>query len=77
VVEFKLRTAYAAREIPGIGVDPATSGHTAHITVVYYFYFYYFYPTASCTASTCQLDVGFVTSIDGGRGTTFSLTLSL
>ena len=47
--------------IPGIGVDPATSGSTAHITVVYYYY-----PTSNCTASTCQLDVGFVTSSDGG-----------
>src|SRR6202011_3857144 len=47
--------------IPGIGVDPATSGSTAHITVVYYYY-----PTANCTASSCQLDVGFVTSSDGG-----------
>ena len=27
---------------------------------------YYYYPTAKCTASTCQLDVGFVTSTDGG-----------
>jgi hypothetical protein len=47
--------------IPGIGVDPATSGATAHITIIYYYY-----PTAKCTASTCQLDVGFTTSTDGG-----------
>src|SRR4029077_6382976 len=47
--------------IAGIGADPATSGATAHLTVVYYYY-----PTASCTASTCQLDVGFTTSTDGG-----------
>jgi hypothetical protein len=47
--------------IPGIGVDPATSGTGAHITIVYYYY-----PAANCTASTCQLDVGFVTSTDGG-----------
>jgi hypothetical protein len=47
--------------IPGIGVDPATSGANAHITVVYYYY-----PNKSCTTSTCQLDVGFTTSLDGG-----------
>lgn len=47
--------------IPGIGVDPATSGNTAHITIVYYYY-----PNARCTTSTCQLDVGFTTSTDGG-----------
>jgi len=47
--------------IPGIGVDPATSGSTAHLTIVYYYY-----PKASCTQSTCQLNVGFTTSSDGG-----------
>lgn len=47
--------------LPGIGVDPTTSGTGAHITIVYYYY-----PTAKCTASTCQLDVGFTTSTDGG-----------
>jgi len=47
--------------LPGIGVDPATSGSSAHITIVYYYY-----PVSNCTASTCQLDVGFVTSSDGG-----------
>jgi hypothetical protein len=47
--------------IAGIGADPATSGATAHLTIVYYYY-----PTANCTKSTCQLDVGFTTSTDGG-----------
>ncbi len=47
--------------LPGIGVDPATSGNTAHLTIVYYYY-----PNAKCTISTCQLDVGFTTSSDGG-----------
>src|SRR5579859_2964997 len=27
---------------------------------------YYFYPSANCTAATCQLDVGFISSADGG-----------
>ena len=47
--------------LPGIGIDPATSGTTAHLTIVYYYY-----PVSNCTASTCQLDVGFTTSSDGG-----------
>ncbi len=47
--------------IAGIGADPATSGATAHLTVVYYYY-----SAANCTTSTCQLYVGFTTSQDGG-----------
>ena len=47
--------------LPGIGVDPTTSGANAHLTIVYYYY-----PTAKCTTSTCKLDVGFTTSTDGG-----------
>ena len=47
--------------IPGIGVDPNTSGSTANLTVVYYFY-----PQAGCSAN-CQLSVGFVNSADGGQ----------
>jgi hypothetical protein len=47
--------------VPGIGVDPSTSGTTARIGLTYYFY-----PTANCTASTCQLDAGFVSSTNGG-----------
>jgi len=48
--------------MPGIGVDPNTSGTTAHLTIVYYFY-----PKSSCTTSTCQLFVGFTSSQDGGN----------
>ncbi len=48
--------------IPGLAVDRATSGKTAHLTVTYYYY-----PDANCTDSTCQLDVGFTTSQDGGN----------
>jgi hypothetical protein len=47
--------------IPGIAVDPATSGSTARLALTYYFY-----PNASCSQSTCMLSVGFVSSIDGG-----------
>ncbi|MEV5714720.1 sialidase family protein [Amycolatopsis mediterranei] len=47
--------------VPGIGVDPATSGTSARIGLTYYFY-----PTANCTAATCRLDVGFISSTNGG-----------
>jgi BNR repeat-like domain len=47
--------------IPGLAVDKATSGGTAHLGLTYYFY-----PTAACTAATCQLSVGFISSSDGG-----------
>ncbi|MEY9968025.1 hypothetical protein ABIA33_006105 [Streptacidiphilus sp. MAP12-16] len=46
---------------PGLGVDHATSGATAKLGL-----YYYFYPNANCTASTCQLEVGFTSSANGG-----------
>ena len=47
--------------IPGIGIDPATSGTTAHVAV-----HYYYYAKSSCTVSTCQLFVGYISSPNGG-----------
>lgn len=47
--------------IPGIGVDPATPGSGDRLTIVYYYY-----PVSACS-SNCQLDVGFTSSIDGGK----------
>ena len=47
--------------IPGLAVDPATSGPGTHLALTYYYY-----PDAACTAATCDLDVGFVSSPDGG-----------
>ena len=46
--------------IPGLAVDPATSGAGAHLGLTYYFY-----PNAAC-GSTCRLEVGFISSPDGG-----------
>jgi hypothetical protein len=46
---------------PGIAVDKSTSGSTARIGVTYYYY-----PTASCSSTTCQLNVGFISSTNGG-----------
>lgn len=48
--------------IPGLAVDRATSGKTAHLTATYYYY-----PQANCNDSTCQINVGFTTSQDGGK----------
>ena len=47
--------------IPGLGVDPNTSGTTAHLTMTYYYY-----PVASC-GNTCKLNVGFTSSLNGGQ----------
>jgi len=47
--------------IPGIGIDPATSGAGAHVAV-----HYYYYSQSDCTASTCQLLVGYISSANGG-----------
>jgi hypothetical protein len=47
--------------IPGIAADPATSAPSVHLAVAFYYY-----PSSSCSSSTCQLDVGFVSSADGG-----------
>ena len=57
--------------IPGLDVDPSTSGSSAHLALAYYYY-----PNANCTASTCQLEVGFVSSVDGGSNWSAQTTLT-
>ena len=47
--------------IPGIAVNKNTSGNGAHLGLTYYYY-----PVANCTLATCQLNVGFISSSDGG-----------
>jgi hypothetical protein len=49
--------------IPGIAVDRSTGGkrNPAHLGLAYYYY-----PNTNCNSSTCQLDVGYVSSTDGG-----------
>jgi hypothetical protein len=47
--------------IPGLAVDNATSDGSARLVVTFYYY-----PNANCTTATCQLNVGFSTSSDGG-----------
>jgi hypothetical protein len=45
---------------PGLAVDNSTGGGNTHLAVTYYYY-----PVSNC-GSNCQLDVGFVSSSDGG-----------
>jgi hypothetical protein len=53
-------TSGADHFVPGLGVDTATSGSGAHLALTYYYY-----PDATC-AGGCQLDVGYISSPDGG-----------
>jgi hypothetical protein len=46
--------------IPGLAVDPATSGDSTHLALTYYFY-----PNANC-GGACRLEVGYISSPDGG-----------
>jgi hypothetical protein len=48
--------------IPGIGIDAATSGASAHVAI-----HYYYYSQSNCTELTCQLIVGFISSANGGK----------
>jgi hypothetical protein len=47
--------------IPGLAVDRSTSGSSAHLGLTYYYF-----PNANCTPSTCRLNVGFISSTNGG-----------
>src|SRR2546423_3745148 len=47
--------------IPGVAVDRTTSGASIKVGVGYYYY-----PNSSCTEATCQLDVGYISSSNGG-----------
>lgn len=51
--------------IPGLGIDPGSSGSSAHLGLTYYYY-----PQAACTSSSCALYVGFISSTDGGSSWT-------
>ena len=57
--------------IPGIGIDPATSGAGAHVAI-----HYYYYSQSNCTVSTCQLIVGFISSANGGTTWNAPVTLA-
>jgi hypothetical protein len=56
---------------PGFGVDPATSGAAARIGL-----YYYFFPNSNCTVSTCQLEVGYISSANAGSSWGTPVTLA-
>jgi hypothetical protein len=53
-------TSGADHFIPGLAVDPATSGDGADLALTYYFY-----PDATCTGG-CRLQAGYISSPNGG-----------
>jgi hypothetical protein len=57
--------------VPGLAVEPANSGGSAHLALTYYFY-----GSANCDASTCALYAGFISSPDGGATWTTPITLA-
>jgi hypothetical protein len=57
--------------IPGLAVDPHSKGARARLALSYYFY-----PKADCTAATCRLEVGFISSGDAGVTWSAPRTLS-
>jgi hypothetical protein len=48
--------------VPGLGVDPTS--YTAETTRIGLTYHYY--PQSSCTFTTCRLNIGFISSVNGG-----------
>lgn len=57
--------------LPGLGIDPASSGNTAHLGLTFYSY-----PVANCAAATCALNVSFISSPDGGTTWTSPVLLA-
>jgi hypothetical protein len=57
--------------IPGLAVDRNSAGSRTQLALTYYFY-----PAADCTATTCQLEVGFTSSRDNGRHWSHPRTLA-
>lgn len=56
--------------IPGIGIDPATSGAGAHVAL-----HYYYFAQSNCTTATCRLSVGYISSHNGGSTWNASMKL--
>lgn len=56
--------------IPGIGIDPSTSGVNAHVGI-----HYYYFTQSSCSLTTCQLAVGYISSANGG--TTWNMPVAV
>ena len=48
--------------LPGLGIESQYPASPIHLDLVYYYY-----PQTNCTTTTCQLDVGFISSTTGGK----------
>ncbi len=57
--------------IPGLAIEPGTSGGNAHLALTYYLY-----ADANCDATNCALYSGFISSSDGGNTWTTPTTLA-
>ena len=57
--------------IPGLAVDRSTSGSSAHLGLAYYSF-----PNSNCTTSTCLLNVGFISSTNGGASWSAAVQLA-
>jgi hypothetical protein len=57
--------------IPGLAVDRTTSGSTAHLSLTFYYY-----PVTNCSTATCQLEIGYVSSANGGSSWTSKTQLA-
>jgi hypothetical protein len=60
-VPIDAQTSSVDHFLPGIRIAPLTAGAAADIGLTYYDY-----PSSGCSAGNCQLDVGFISSHDGG-----------
>jgi hypothetical protein len=57
--------------IPGLAIDATTQGSATRLALTYYFF-----PNARCASSTCQLEVGYISSTDGGASWSTAQTIS-
>ena len=57
--------------VPGLAVDRTTADGSAHLGLAYYYY-----PVANCQTLTCRLDVGFLSSTNGGASWSASERIS-
>jgi hypothetical protein len=57
--------------VPGLAVDPSTSGTGAHLALAYHYF-----PTTQCDFDTCKLHVGLAQSSDGGATWTSPVDLT-
>lgn len=60
-VPIDSRSSGVEHFLPGFGVDPATSGTSAHLGLTYYYL-----KSANCSFTTCKIFVGFIGSANGG-----------